>query len=87
MPTGHLWSVVLHQAEGSRLRRNRWLTENGDFSLDPSKALRVVDAQAAALRLQEFVESRGWPLRAMERLRLIPAPPRSSPPVELSTLP
>jgi hypothetical protein len=49
----------------------RWLTETGHFTSDPSKALVVLNAEAAAERLQVFVESRGWPLKAVERLTLV----------------
>ncbi len=52
---------------------DRWLTETGNFTSNPAKALVVQNPEAAAERLQAFVESRGWPLRAVERLTLVEA--------------
>jgi hypothetical protein len=68
------WCVALKPSRPGLGQRSRWLTDQGLFTADPAKALRVVNAEAAALRLQTFVELRGWPLRAVERLRLVPAP-------------
>lgn len=68
------WCVALKPSRPGLERRSRWLTDQGAFTADPAKALRVVNAEAAARRLQTFVELRGWPLRAVERLRLVPAP-------------
>ncbi len=45
----------------------------GTFSSDSTKALVVSTPQAAAERLQTFVELKGWPLRAVERFALVPA--------------
>lgn len=72
--TTRQWSVALQPSRPGQARRCRWLTDQGVFTADPAKALRVVNAEAAAQRLQIFVELRGWPLRAVERLRLVPAP-------------
>jgi hypothetical protein len=68
------WCVTLKTSRPGLGRRNRWLTDQGVFTADPAKALRVVNAEVAARRLQTFVELRGWPLRAVERLTLVPAP-------------
>jgi hypothetical protein len=68
------WCVALKPSRPGLDRRCRWLTDQGAFTADPAKALRVVNAEAAARRLQVFMELRGWPLRAAERLRLVPAP-------------
>ena len=53
--------------------RARWLTPEGTFSSDSTKALVVSTPQAAAERLQAFVELKGWPLRAVERFALVAA--------------
>jgi hypothetical protein len=50
------------------------LAEDGRFTTDPSLALQLMNAEVAALRLQVFAELRGWKLRTMERLRLVPSP-------------
>ncbi|MEI6829243.1 MAG: hypothetical protein WCK64_05240 [Synechococcaceae cyanobacterium ELA445] len=68
------WCVALKPSRPGLDGRCRWLTDQGAFTADPAKALRVVNAETAARRLQVFVELRGWPLRAVERLRLVPAP-------------
>ncbi|MGB7565085.1 MAG: hypothetical protein WBM08_10070 [Prochlorococcaceae cyanobacterium] len=68
------WCVTLKPSRPGLGRRKRWLTDQGVFTTDPAKALRVVNAEVAASRLQNFVELRGWPLRAVERLTLVPAP-------------
>jgi hypothetical protein len=46
---------------------------DGGFSNDPAEALVVTSPEAAAERLQAFVELKGWPLRAVERFALVPA--------------
>jgi hypothetical protein len=53
--------------------RPRWLTASGAFSSYPAHALVVSTPEAAAERLQAFVELKGWPLRAVERFALVPA--------------
>ncbi len=53
--------------------RPRWLTAEGTFSCDATNALVVATPQAAAERLQAFVELKGWPLRAVERFALVAA--------------
>jgi|GEM_PF-5968904 hypothetical protein len=65
------WSITL---ASSRIRRPRWLTENGGFSSDPAKALRMVNPDVAVRRLHNYLKLRGWPTEAMERFRLVPAP-------------
>jgi hypothetical protein len=69
--TSSQWSVALASADG---RRYRWLAEDGRFTTDPSLALQLMNAEVAALRLQVFAELRGWKLRTLERLRLVPSP-------------
>ncbi|MCP9915606.1 hypothetical protein [Cyanobium sp. ATX 6F1] len=68
------WCVALKPTRPGLGRRKRWLTDQGVFTADPAKTLRVVNAEVAARRLQAFVELRGWPLRAVERLTLVPDP-------------
>jgi len=53
--------------------RARRLTPEGAFSSDSAKALVVSTPQAAAERLQTFVELKDWPLRAVERFALVGA--------------
>jgi hypothetical protein len=67
----HHWSVTLASA---RTRRPRWLAENGHFTSDPAKALRLVSPEVAARRVQAFMAIRGWEIEVMERFRLVPAP-------------
>lgn len=65
------WSITL---ASPRMRRPRWLTENGGFTSDPAKALRVRHPELAVRRLHNYMTLRGWPTEAMERFRLVPAP-------------
>ena len=67
----NLWSVSL---ASPRTRRPRWLAENGRFTSDPARALRLVSPEVAAQRLQRFLEIHGRELAIMERLQLVPAP-------------
>jgi len=67
----HQWSVSL--ASG-RSCRPRWLTENGRFSSNPARALRLVNPDVAAQRVQAYMAMRGWPHEVMERFRLVPSP-------------
>ncbi|MCX5949356.1 MAG: hypothetical protein NTY67_14685 [Cyanobacteria bacterium] len=67
----HHWSVCL--ASG-RTCRPRWLTENGRFSSNPDRALRLVSPEVAAQRVQAYMAIRGWPQEVMERFRLVPSP-------------
>jgi hypothetical protein len=52
---------------------DRWLTDTGYFTSSPAKALVVLNPEAAAERLQAPMESRGWPLRAVEQLTMVKA--------------
>ena len=52
---------------------DRWPTDTGRFTSHPAKALTVQNPEATAERLQVFVEWRGWPLKALERLKLVEA--------------
>ena len=52
----------------------RWLTEHGAFSCDRSQAVAVTSPEAAAERLQIFVQSKGLAIRAVERFCLVPCP-------------
>jgi hypothetical protein len=66
--------LVRFQSRCIRIKaRPRWLTADGSFSSDPAEALVVTSPEAAAERLQAFVELKGWPLRAVERFALVPA--------------
>ena len=70
-PARPRWSITLaspHQ------RRPRWLAENGRFTSDPTRALRMVNPEVAVRRLHAYLELRGWPTEALERFRLVPAP-------------
>lgn len=65
------WSITL---ASPRLRRRRWLAENGRFTSDPARALQLVSPEVAVRRLHAYLELRGWPSEALERFRLVPAP-------------
>lgn len=65
------WSITL---ASPRQLRPRWLAENGHFTSDPSRALRMVNPEVAVRRLHDYLELRGWPTEALERFRLVPAP-------------
>jgi hypothetical protein len=65
------WSITL---ASPHRRRPRWLAENGRFTSDPSRALRMVSPEVAVRRLHAYLELRGWPTEALERFRLVPAP-------------
>jgi hypothetical protein len=67
----HQWSVSLATARG---RRPRWLAENGHFTSDPARALRLVSPEVAVRRVQAFMAIRGWDVAVMERFQLVPAP-------------
>lgn len=67
----NLWSVSL---ASPRTRRPRWLAENGRFTSDPARALRLVSPEVAAQRLQRFLQIHGREPAIMERLQLVPAP-------------
>ena len=72
-PSGsHHWSVSLASSRG---RRPRWLAENGRFTSDPARALRLVSAEVAAQRLQQYLRIHGKEPSLMERLMLVPSPP------------
>ena len=81
MAATHPWSVAL---VSNKARRVRWLAENGRFTSDPEKALRLLSPEVAARRVQTFMEIHGWEPEVMERFQLVPAPetkktdPRSS---------
>ena len=66
-----LWSVSL---ASPRTRRPRWLAENGRFTSDPARALRLVSPDVAAQRVQRFLQIHGREPAVMERLQLVPAP-------------
>lgn len=68
----HPWSVSL---ASTRSRRPRWLAENGRFTSDPARALRLVSADVAAQRLQQYLRIHGKEPSLMERLQLVPSPP------------
>lgn len=72
----HRWSVTL---AGPRQGRPRWLDENGHFSSDPSRALRLANPEIAVQRIQAFLELHGSDPAMIERFRLVPAPPRNAP--------
>ena len=72
----HRWSVTLAAAGH---RHPRWLDENGHFSSDPARALRLSAPEVAVQRVQSFLELHGWDPAVIERFRLVPAPVLSSP--------
>ena len=67
-----IWLVRL-QPRRSYQAAPRWLTQSGTFSCNRQKALSLSSPEAAAQRLQAFAAAKGWPLKSVERLRLIPA--------------
>ena len=67
----HRWSVTLAAAGD---RHPRWLDENGHFSSDPARALRLASPEVAVQRVQTFLELHGWDPAVIERFRLVPAP-------------
>jgi hypothetical protein len=67
----HRWSVTLATAGD---RHPRWLDENGHFSSDPARALRLASPEVAVQRVQTFLELHGLDPAVMERFRLVPAP-------------
>jgi hypothetical protein len=75
MADPHRWSVTL---AGSDHRRPRWLDENGHFSSDPARALRLASPEIAVQRIQTFLALHGSKADLIERFRLVPAPPLSS---------
>lgn len=72
MEAVHRWSVTL---AGSGHRRPRWLDEDGHFSADPSRALRLASPEIAVQRIQAFLALHGSKADQIERFRLVPAPP------------
>ena len=76
MAAVHRWSVTLAgNGSGSEHRHPRWLDEDGYFSADPSRALRLASPEIAAQRIQAFLALHGNKGDRIERLRLVPAPP------------
>ena len=67
----NLWSVRL---SSTRTRRPRWLAEDGHITSDPRRALRLVNPEVAAQRLQGYLKLHGWDLAVLERFQLVPAP-------------
>ena len=49
----------------------RWLSESGCFTCRRSEALAFVTAEAAAERIQSFVEIQGWRWASLERFKLV----------------
>jgi hypothetical protein len=77
MAAVHRWSVTLGgSGPGREHRRPRWLDENGHFSADPSRALRLASPEIAVQRIQAFLALHGSKGDQIERFRLVPAPPR-----------
>jgi hypothetical protein len=72
----HRWSVTL---AGPGQGRPRWLDENGHFSADPARALRLASPEIAVQRIQAFLELHGSHPGMIERFRLVPSPPRPAP--------
>ena len=76
MAAVHRWSVILAgTGPGSGHRRPRWLDEDGHFSSDPSRALRLASPEIAVQRIQAFLALHGSKGDRIERFRLVPAPP------------
>jgi len=67
----HRWSITL---VASSDRHPRWLDENGHFSSDPARALRLASPEVAVQRVQEFLRLHGWDPAVLDRFRLVPAP-------------
>jgi hypothetical protein len=72
--TSNSWSIAL---VSRRTQRSRWLTADGRISSDPARALRVLNPEVAARRVQAYLSVHGWPPEAAERFRLVPAPGRT----------
>jgi hypothetical protein len=51
----------------------RWLSISGAITNDKRRAVTVTSPEAAAERLQVFVQARGLPTRAVERFQLVAA--------------
>lgn len=79
MPRPHRWSVTLAAGSG---RHPRWLDENGQFSSDPARALRLASPEVAVQRIHDFLLLHGVDLAVLNRFRLVPSPPHQ--PVLLS---
>ena len=71
----NLWSVSLNSP---RTRRPRWLAVDGHITSDPRRALRLVDPEVAAQRLQSYWKLHGWDVAVLERFQLVPAPTLST---------
>lgn len=77
MAAVHRWSVTLAgSGPGSEHRHPRWLDEDGRFSADPSRALRLASPEIAVQRIQAFLALHGNKGDRIERFRLVPAPPQ-----------
>ena len=76
MAAVHRWSVTLAvSGPGGEHRHPRWLDEDGYFSADPSRALRLASPEIAVQRIQAFLALHGSKSDRIERFRLVPAPP------------
>jgi hypothetical protein len=76
MAAVHRWSVTLvGSGPGGERRHPRWLDEDGYFSADPSRALRLASPEIAVQRIQAFLALHGSKSDRIERFRLVPAPP------------
>lgn len=73
--SGNSWSIAL---DSPRTRRCRWLTADGRISSDPARALRLLNPEVAARRVQAYLLVHGKPAEAAERFRLVPAPGRAT---------
>ena len=73
---GNSWSLAL---VSRRTQRSRWLTADGRISSDPARALRLLNPEVAARRVQAYLSLHGWPAEAAERFRLVPAPGSDTP--------
>lgn len=67
-----LWHVAFRPRRPYRCR-TRWLTEDGIFTSDRALAVAVTSPEAAAERLQVFVQARGLAIRSVERFVLVPS--------------
>ena len=67
------WLVRFRPRQFHAKAKARWLTADGTLSRNPGEALMVATPEAAAERLQAFVELKGLPIRAVERFALVPA--------------
>lgn len=65
------WRVLLWPPSPLTRARPRWLRADGGFSLDPARALLVVDDAVAAERIQGWLIGKQRPLGYLQRMQLV----------------